>query len=312
MHQNKHKSGRRSSSASETSLPGNHTPVLLQEVLSLLDPHAGEAYLDLTAGYGGHAREILALTNAPKKATLVDRDENAMRYLEKNIDASVTRLHADFESAAARLKEQGETFDIVFADIGVSSPHLNDASRGFSIRGEGPLDMRMDKRQSLTAADIVNTYDKDSLTRVLRQYGEEPKAARVAGAIIDARPLSTTTQLADIVKRSWRGRSKVHPATRTFQALRIEVNDELGMLERALPLWVDLLNPGGRLGVISFHSLEDRIVKQFFAERAGHRFDATLRTLNKKPLIASKSEIVSNPRSRSAKLRGVVKIKRKG
>lgn len=296
MHQNKHK---------------HHTPVLLQEVLSMLRPEAGDSYLDLTAGYGGHAGEVLALTNAHTHTTLVDRDQYAIDVLTDRFKAS-ERLHMNFEQAAQQLKEQGRSYDIVFADLGVSSPHLNDASRGFSIQSDGPLDMRMDNRQSLSAETVVNTYDKASLVSILRNYGEEPKSAQIAQAIIDNRPLKTTKELAHIVASAWKGKSKIHPATRTFQAIRIEVNDELGMLKRAMPLWIDLLRPGGRIAIITFHSLEDRIVKQFFAHHSGNRYDAELELLDKKPIIASNDEIVSNPRARSAKLRGAVKIKRKG
>ena len=297
MHQNKHK---------------HHIPVLLHEVLSVLSPEDGESYLDVTAGYGGHAGEILSLTNAYDKATLVDRDENAIGVLKDRFNDTVAYMHDDYLSASKKLKEQGNTYDLVLADIGVSSPHLNDAQRGFSLKVDGPLDMRMDVRQDITAATVVNTYSKERLAKILRDYGEEPKATRITEAIIAARPLQTTLQLAQIVATVWKGYSKVHPATRTFQALRIEVNSELDQLRSALPLWVNLLNPGGRLAVISFHSLEDRIVKQYFAKHSGNRFDATLQLLTKKPVTASDTEIVSNPRSRSAKLRGVVKIKRKG
>ncbi len=297
MHQNKHK---------------NHIPVLLDEVLSVLSPKQGNSYLDVTAGYGGHAKEVLRLTNALEKATLVDRDGAAQAVLTEQFGESVELLQLDFESAASQLRQQGKMYDLVLADIGVSSPHLNDASRGFSIAADGPLDMRMDNRQSLTAEEIVNTYSKEQLMKILREFGEEPKAAKIAQAIIDHRPLSTTKELAQLVAKVWHGKSKVHPATRTFQALRIAVNDELGMLERSLPLWVDLLNPGGRIAVISFHSLEDRIVKQYFGSLSGNRFDSELELLTKKPLTAGDNELVFNPRSRSAKLRGAVKIKRKG
>jgi 16S rRNA (cytosine1402-N4)-methyltransferase len=172
--------------------------------------------------------------------------------------------------------------------------------------------MRMDQDQALTAADIVNGYSEADLAGLLRRYGEEPKASQIARLIAANRPLATTSQLADIVKRVWPGRRRVHPATRTFQALRIAVNDELGQLEQSLSLWFKLLAPGGRLVVISFHSLEDRLVKQAFSEAAGERYDADLRLLTKRPVTASPSEQVFNPRARSAKLRAVAKIKMKG
>ncbi len=290
----------------------HHLPVLLQEVLSVLDPQAGESYLDLTAGYGGHADEILKRTNAPSKATLVDRDAFAQEALAERFGDDVERVHLDFEAAAKQLIGQGRTYDLVLADLGVSSPHLNVASRGFSIAADGPLDMRMDSRQRLTAEKVVNTYSKEQLMSILREYGEEPKAARIAEAIIDSRPVMSTSQLANIVAPHRSGKSKVHPATRTFQAIRIEVNDELGMLKRSIPLWVSLLKPGGRIAIISFHSLEDRQVKQYLSAHAGDRFDAELRALTKKPMTASDNELVFNPRARSAKLRAAVKIKRKG
>lgn len=196
---------------------------------------------------------------------------------------------------------------MILADLGVSSPHLDNPDRGFSIRDDGPLDMRMDQSQALSAVDIVNTYDESELEQVLRDYGEEPKARRIAQIIVEHRPFATTHELAAAVKRAWRGHSKSHPATRTFQALRIAVNDELGLLERALPVWQRLLAPGGRIVVISFHSLEDRIVKEFFREQAGDRYDAPLHLLTKRVVSASSAELVFNPRARSAKLRAAAK-----
>ena len=290
----------------------HHIPVLLNEVLSVLDPNEGEAYLDLTAGYGGHASEVIKRTNAGQLATLVDRDANAITELQKRFESDVELIHSDFLQAAEHLKAQDRQYDVVLADLGVSSPHLNTASRGFSIREDGPLDMRMDNTQQLTAATVVNEYDRQDLLRILRQYGEEPRAGRIADSIIASRPITTTHELAEVIAKQWPGYSKVHPATRTFQAIRIEVNDELGLLKRALPIWIDLLKPGGRLAIISFHSLEDRIVKQYFTEIAGERFDTNLRLLTKKPLMAGDTELVSNPRARSAKLRALVKIKKKG
>ena len=287
-----------------------HEPVLLQQVLTYLAPKPSESYLDLTAGYGGHAEAIRFMTNrAP--AVLVDRDNRAVSYLQKHFtDTNVTIMHSDFLQASQRLVEQGKQYDLILADLGVSSPHLNIASRGFAIRHDGPLDMRMDQSQDLTAETIVNSYDEDTLFHILKTYGEEPRARSIAKAIMSARPIKTTSQLADIVAKQFRGYHKVHPATRTFQGLRIAVNDELGQLEKSLPLWISLLNPGGRIGVISFHSLEDRIVKQAFAERSGDRFDAELRLITKRPEVADKNEIVFNPRARSAKLRVAAKIKK--
>ncbi len=299
MHQNK-------KSPSKISL---HEPVLLPEVLHLLAPQPGESYLDVTAGYGGHAEQVLEQTQAPNKCVLVDRDENAITQLQTRFAGqAVTCLQQDFYSASQELHAAGNRFDLILADLGVSSPHLNDADRGFSLSHNGPLDMRMDQSQGITAAKVVNTYSEKALAQLLKVYGEEPKAAAIAGMIVAARPIRDTATLATVVARAWPGHSRVHPATRTFQALRIVVNDELGLLTKSLPIWLKLLSPGGRLAIISFHSLEDRLVKQSFADVAGDGYDAEFRLLTKKPITASHTELVSNPRSRSAKLRAAAKI----
>ena len=284
-----------------------HLPVLLEPVLQYLKPQSGERYLDLTAGYGGHASAILTRTENPSGAVLVDRDSNAIAALEPLEQQGARIIHADFYSASRQLAKTHEQFDIILADLGVSSPHLTIAARGFAFSQNGPLDMRMDQRQALTAETVVNTYSSDDLIRIIKGYGEEPRARTIAQAIIAARPISTTQQLANIVRRVMPKGSKTHPATRTFQAIRIAVNDELELLRASLPVWLKLLAPGGRLGVISFHSLEDRIVKQFVADHAGNRYDAELAMLTRKPVTASEQEIVFNPRARSAKLRAVVK-----
>lgn len=285
-----------------------HIPVLLEEVLQYLDPQAGESYLDLTAGYGGHASRVLERTQHPELATLVDRDENAVRELQQLFGDSVTMRRQDFLAASQELRAEQETFDLILADLGVSSPHLNEAERGFAINSEGPLDMRMDQSQALSAETIVNSYREEELADILWRYGEEPKARQIARLIVGNRPFTLTTALAAVVATAWPGYSRVHPATRTFQALRIAVNDELRLLELALPLWLRLLNPGGRIAIISFHSLEDAIVKRILAEESGNRYDADLRLLTKRPVTASPHELVSNPRARSAKLRAAVKI----
>jgi len=216
--------------------------------------------------------------------------------------------HEDFFSASKALAEEGKQFDAILADLGVSSPHLNEADRGFALQLEGPLDMRMDQKQSLTAEVVVNTYSEAALADILWRYGEEPKARQIARLIVGNRPFSSTTKLASVVAKAWPGRSRIHPATRTFQALRIAVNDELGLLERSLPIWLQLLKPGGRIAVISFHSLEDGIVKRVFSEVSGERYDANFRLLTKRPVTASPHELVLNPRARSAKLRAAAKI----
>ena len=293
-----------------------HIPVLLGEVLQYLDPKEGETYLDLTAGYGGHANKILERTLNPTGSTLVDRDQNSIDHLRKQKSLQAAEIiHQDFLSAAKLLQEQGRQYNLILADLGVSSPHLDNASRGFSIRADGPLDMRMDNRQELTAKTIVNTYEEAELERILREFGEEPKARAVARSIVASRPIVTTHELAKVIaqalpkKRKPGPASKVHPATKSFQALRVAVNDEIGLLQAALPLWLNLLAPGGRIVIISFHSLEDRIVKQFMRSHTGDRYDASLVGLTKRPVSASAQELVSNPRARSAKLRAAAKIK---
>jgi 16S rRNA (cytosine1402-N4)-methyltransferase len=287
-----------------------HFPVLADEVLAYLNPQPGESYLDLTAGYGGHAQQILERTLKPHATTLVDRDQNAIAALQEKFKGTgVQIIHKDFLGASQELHQAGKQFDLILADLGVSSPHLDNASRGFSFRLEGPLDMRMDEQQSLTAEEIVNSYSEEELADILKRFGEEPRAKKIARLIVDNRPVTSTQQLAKIITQAWPGYSKVHPATRTFQALRIAVNDELSQLQKALQIWIDLLAPGGRIVVISFHSLEDRIVKQALMEVSGDRYDAILKLLTKQPITGSQAEIVFNPRARSAKLRAAAKQK---
>jgi 16S rRNA (cytosine1402-N4)-methyltransferase len=287
-----------------------HVPVLLDATLDLLNPQEGESYLDLTAGYGGHAGAFLERTSNETNATLVDRDDYAISMLAKFAEKGVRLLHTDFVTAARQLIEEGKQFDIVLIDLGVSSPQLDQGERGFSFKNNGPLDMRMDRSQELTAEQLVNTAKTDELVRIIRRYGEESpaNAKRIAEAIVQARPLKTTEDLAALIKQTIRGKwSKTHPATRTFQALRIAVNRELEQIEAVLPLLPTLLTKNGRVGVISFHSLEDRLVKQYFAEQRNAGFEAELRILTKKPLDGA-TEDVHNPRSRSSKLRVAVKI----
>jgi 16S rRNA (cytosine1402-N4)-methyltransferase len=283
-----------------------HIPVLLDATLEYLKPEKGNTYLDLTAGYGGHAAAILERTQSPNGAILIDRDQMAIETLQAKFAATGTKiLKKDFYTASQELKQAGHQYDIILADLGVSSPHLDRASRGFAFMHDGPLDMRMDQSQALTAEEIVNRYGEDDLANLLWKYGEEPKSRRIARLIIENRPLLTTQELAKTVAKAYPGYSRSHPATRTFQALRIAVNDELELLRRSLPLWFSLLAPGGRLGVISFHSLEDRIVKDAFREVTGDLYDAELRLLTKRPVVGDKHELVFNPRARSAKLRVV-------
>jgi 16S rRNA (cytosine1402-N4)-methyltransferase len=288
-----------------------HSPVLLKEVLNYLAPESGQSYLDLTAGYGGHAAAILGATKASKQAVLVDRDQNAVNALNARFKGQGTKvMKSDFLSALNMLAGESRQFDMVLADLGVSSPHLEEAQRGFSFRTAGPLDMRMDQSQDLTADHLVNMAKTDELAKILAEYGEEPKARTVSKAIVANRPIQNTEQLAAIIAKAagFRGRlGKINPATKSFQAIRIAVNDELRQLELALPIMLQVLAPGGRLAIISFHSLEDRLVKQFFAEKGGNTYDAELKVLTKSPITASRDEIVLNPRARSAKLRAAAK-----
>ena len=288
-----------------------HSPVLVNEVLSLLNPKQGESYLDLTAGYGGHASAILDKTKAPKRALLIDRDDNAINALHARFKGQAAQItKSDFLSALKTLASEGRQFDLILADLGVSSPHLEEAERGFSFSQSGPLDMRMDQSQAFSAGYVVNHTQEAELTDILRKYGEEPRAQAVAQAIISNRPIHTTDQLAAVIAKAigFRRRlGKIHPATRSFQAIRIAVNEELDQLEQSLPLMLKVLAPGGRLAIISFHSLEDRLVKQFLAEYGGNTYDAQLKLLSKGPITASRDEIALNPRARSAKLRAAAK-----
>ena len=301
MHQNKHQNKHK-----------QHVPVLLNEVLRYLDPRKGESYLDLTAGYGGHASAVLARTGSLTTATLVDRDSEAIKVLREKFPDGVELRQQDFLTASRELLSEGRQFELILADLGVSSPHLNEGTRGFAIRQDTPLDMRMDQSQALTAETIVNTYSQAQLVDLLRRYGEEPKAGQIAALIVANRPLRRTGELAALAVKAWPGHRRVHPATRTFQALRIAVNDELAQLEQSLPLWLRLLAPNGRIAVISFHSLEDRLVKQALQAASGERYDAELRLLTRRPVTPEPAELVFNPRARSAKLRAAVKINKKG
>jgi 16S rRNA (cytosine1402-N4)-methyltransferase len=291
-----------------------HIPVLLKETLTYLSPQKGDSYLDLTAGYGGHSDAILGMTMSPEKAVLIDRDLEAVNYLQRHFGhKNIQVIHSDFQTASEELNSSGSKFDMILADLGISSPLLDTPERGFSFRVDGPLDMRMDQQQQLTADVIVNSYSETSLARIIEEYGEEPRAKKIANNIIRHRPIHTTQHLATIVAKVFTGRQKIHPATKTFQALRIAVNQELDQIKDSLPIWIDLLAPGGRIVVISFHSLEDRLVKQAFRDKSGKTYDAELKLLTKHPVKSDINSIAINPRARSAKLRAAVKIKnRKG
>ena len=285
-----------------------HIPVLLSEVLAGLRPSAGESYLDLTAGYGGHAEKILDVTQNYKDSVLVDRDQFAISYLGRKFKhhAGLTLIHNDFYSSVLQLLQCGKAFDIILADFGVSSPQLDMEDRGFSFKAkDAPLDMRMDNRQTLTAFTLVNTASERDLANIFIGYAEESpgRAQMLARAIVHSRPIATTGDLADLIRSKTSFHSKVHPATRIFQAIRIAVNGELEQIEQTLPLLPDLLNKGGRLGLITFHSLEDRLVKTYFKDASSYGEESPLEIVTKKPIVADPQELVINPRARSAKLR---------
>lgn len=292
-----------------TEHPPHHIPVLLESTVRLLNPQPGESYLDLTAGYGGHASVILEKTGNYKGSVLVDRDDYAIKHLSDYEKKGTQLLHTDFVSAAKQLSEEGKQFDLILVDLGVSSPQLDQGERGFSFTHSGPLDMRMDRRQEQTAEHLINTASSQQLTTIIKEYGEESysTAKRIADLIVKNRPFESTGTLAKLIAENHRGKwQKIHPATRTFQSLRIAVNDELGQIKQMLPYLPALLNEGGRVGVISFHSLEDRLVKRFFKDQYENGLEAELAPITKKPSLGA-TEDVHNPRSRSAKLRVAVK-----
>ncbi|PSN11037.1 16S rRNA (cytosine(1402)-N(4))-methyltransferase [filamentous cyanobacterium CCT1] len=281
----------------------NHVPVLPEAVIEGLKIQPGGRYLDATAGGGGHSRLILE-ADPTVSLVAVDQDAAAIAATQANLaefGGRVTYWHGNF----AEFKPSGAPFSGILADLGVSSVQLDVGDRGFSFRQSAPLDMRMDLRQDLTAADIVNHWDETELANLIYTYGEERLSRRIARKIVDQRPWQTTTDLAEAISycvpRSYRY-GRIHPATRTFQALRIAVNRELEVLETLLKVAPTWLAPGGRLVIISFHSLEDRLVKHTLKE------SADLKVITKKPVIAAETELSQNPRARSAKLRVAERI----
>ncbi len=300
-----------------------HIPVLLKETIEGLHVRPNGIYVDATLGRAGHSSALLSLLSEGGHLYCFDQDADALEEsketLEK-ISSSFTLIHDNFENLEARLLGYGvRKVDGVMFDLGVSSAQFDDADRGFSYRFDARLDMRMNKDTSLTAETIVNTYDFADLAKMFYEYGEEPYAKRIASAIVTERQkkkISTTFELVDIIKRSLPARElnkKGHPAKRAFQALRIEVNDELGALKKGLRQACSLLNPGGRVALITFHSLEDRIVKNIFKELCdegeGSRYfpveskKASYQLVNRKPILPCAEEIQNNNRSHSAKLR---------
>jgi 16S rRNA (cytosine1402-N4)-methyltransferase len=276
-----------------------HLSVLGQELVAGLDLVPGGNYLDATAGGGGHS-ELLLRQYPEIKLLAIDRDATAIAAVQERLAAYYPQQLEFWQGNFADYQPQDILFDGIIADLGVSSPQLDVAERGFSFRNTAPLDMRMDPSQGTTAAEIVNHWKEVSLADLIYEYGEERFSRRIAKTIVQQRPFQTTTELAEAIASTVPGKyrhGRIHPATRTFQALRIEVNQELKSLEKFIaqaPLW---LKPGGKIGIISFHSLEDRIVKHCF------RGSELLEVITKKPIIADRDEQRTNPRSRSAKLR---------
>lgn len=299
--------------------PPVHVPVLFQEVMYWLRPGPGKRYIDATVGLGGHAQGILERSAPDGRLLALDIDAQALEWARRRLaefGERVVFVQGHYADLATIARESGfESVEGILLDLGVSSLQLGDPSRGFSFQEDGPLDMRLSRDTQLTAAEIVNTWPERELARIIYEYGEERRARQVARAICAGRPWHSTLQLARAIARVVGHSGKIHPATRTFQALRIAVNDELTALERALPQALDLLAPGGRLAVISFHSLEDRLVKQFMARESKDcicpsglpacacRHVARLVRLTPKPVRPSPEEVARNPRSRSARLR---------
>ncbi len=288
-----------------------HEPVLFEEVMTVLAPRPGGVYIDGTVGAGGHARGLLERSAPDGRLLGIDQDLQALQIARQALagfGARATLVHGSFAQMASLAGQHGfYPADGVLLDVGVSSMQLATAERGFSWMSQGPLDMRMDpETMETTAADLVNTLPEAELADLLYRYGEERLSRRIARAIVRARPLRTTTELADVIARAVGRRGRIHPATRSFQALRVVVNDEIETLAAGLRQGVEVLAPGGRLSVISFHSLEDRVAKYYFRQQTED--PPAVRLLTRKPLRASVAEQERNPRSRSAKLRAVEKL----
>jgi len=307
-----------------------HTTVMLEQAVDAVVTDLDGVYVDCTMGGGGHSRRILQALSPNGRLICFDQDPLAIRYAEQTFarDPRVTLVNRNFQELESTLHELGiqEVRGVLF-DLGVSSPQLDEAARGFSYMLDAPLDMRMNPNQELTARTIINTWGEEQLARIIWEYGEERFARRIARAIVAARaerPIGTTGELVEIIKRAMPAgaarKERQHPAKRTFQALRIAVNDELGALERTLDQVIEVLSPGGRVAVITFHSLEDRIVKDKMKSwlgrctcppglpvcRCGNQ--PLARILTRKPVLPSADEVEHNPRARSAKLRVAEKL----
>ena len=309
-----------------------HQPVLLREMAQYLDLHNGQVVVDGTLGMGG-AASLIADQIAPQGVLIgIDRDRESMVIAEENLkDKPVKKvfIHTDFQKMPAALAEAGyPQVDRIFLDLGISSFQLDNAERGFSFDNDGNLDMRMDRSQGITAADIVNHWEETEIANLIYQYGEERLSRRIARKIVECRKeqtIETTEQLRGIIELAvagtgYRSRNRIHPATRSFQALRLRVNTELESLKVVLDEYLNLLKPGGRIGIISFHSLEDRLVKTAFKKDAGECVcgrelqlctctrQPRIRILTKKPLTPQEDEVHRNPRSRSGKFRVAEKL----
>jgi 16S rRNA (cytosine1402-N4)-methyltransferase len=297
-----------------------HISVLYQEVLDTLKPIPGGRYIDGTVGAGGHSRGILELSSPDGKLLGFDRDPEALALAENQLAEfgdRVELIQGSYSDLILHLNNRNwHDIDGILLDLGLSSMQLDIPERGFSFRNHGPLDMRFDPDQPFSAADIINNYSRDDLADLIYKYGEERSSRKIADAIIANRPLESTKDLADIIAGAiGRSSRKIHPATLTFQALRIAVNNELEALEAFLPQALEALKPGGRLAIIAFHSLEDRIVKRFFRQESrdcicppevpicvcGHK--AQLEEITRRPIRPKEKETLENPRARSAKLR---------
>ncbi len=302
----------------------SHQPVLYKEIIHALQPKSPGRYIDGTIGAGGHARGILEACAPQGRLLGLDVDPQALALARENLAPYASRLtlvQASYHRLLEVMHDLGwEAVDGILLDLGVSSMQLEAPERGFSFLHDAPLDMRFNPEAGPSAAQLLNSLSQAELAEILFRYGEEPRARRIARMIVQARPLTSTLQLAKIVQRAYAGHRRTHPATRTFQALRIAVNEELSILEAALPKAVTALRPGGRLAILSFHSLEDRLVKEFIRRESRDRLNppyerlyeqerkATLRAITPRPITPGAEEIRRNPRARSAKLRVAEKL----
>jgi 16S rRNA (cytosine1402-N4)-methyltransferase len=289
-----------------------HVPVLLQEAIDFLAIRRGGTYIDATLGLGGHSSEIASRLGPQGRLIGLDKDPRALELARKRLagisgQPAITLLHSSFAEIGSLVPKASA--DGILADLGVSSLQFGDPARGFSFQAEGPLDMRMDPQGERTADQVVNRMREEDLANVIYEFGEERRSRRIARAIVRARPITSTAHLAQVISAALRSMkhdsARIHPATRTFQAIRIFVNRELDDLKALLQAAPQVLKPAGRLVIISFHSLEDRIVKDAIREGAAQ---GIYRILTKKPVEAGREEIAGNPRSRSAKLRAAERI----